>query len=265
MTVRNEIKEVVLRAACRVLENTGGDLSKTETKRLHAIIEARIPLYTNRYPILGLLDQIESTADAGHAAAVATNAAINRQPGEPNLGWDERLGKFRTPISDQWRQGIQESAAEATQEHFHNASMFFEQGERAQATEHLCSGIICSIAAIAALMGWPHRDPDDDLRAVVGLESPSHPPPTRLGLPPGPAPHPTGEWTLPAEGESIYKLLQSASQQGQDLNSAFAAAMGQPEDVRTGAYDDAGRTSDEAMLFAMTTVKLADQLGRRLR
>ena len=171
MTVRNEIQEVVLRAACRVLENTGGDLSQTETKRLHAIIEARIPLYTNRYPILGLLDQIESTADAGHAAAVATNAAINRQPGEPNLGWDERLGKFRTPISDQWRQGIQESAAEATQEHFHNASIFFEQGERAQATEHLCSGIICSIAAIAALMGWPHRDPDDDLRVVVG---PSH-------------------------------------------------------------------------------------------
>ena len=92
-------------------------------------------------------------------------------------------------------------------------------------------------------MGWPHRDPDDDLKAVVGLATGS----------------------LPAEGESIYKLLQSASQQGQDLNSAFAAAMGQPEAVRTGAYDDAGRTSDEAMLFAKTTVKLADQLGRRLR
>ena len=243
MTVRNEIQEVVLRAACRVLENTRGDLSPTDVQRLRANLEARIPLYTGRYPILGLLDQIESTADDGHAAAVATNAAINRQPREPNLGWDERLGKFRTPISDQWRQAIQESAAEATKEHFHNASILFEQGERAQATEHLCSGIICSIAAIAALMGWPHRDSDNDLRAVVGLATGS----------------------LPVEGESIYKLLQSASQQGQDLNSAFAAAMGQPEAVRTGAYDDAGRTSDEAMLFAMTTVKLADQLGKKLR
>ena len=243
MTVRNEIQEVVLRAACRVLENTRGHLSPTDVQKLRANLEARIPMYTNHYPILGLLNQIEATADAGHGATLATNAAINRQPGEPNLGWDERLGKFRTPMSDQWRQAIQESAAEATQEHFHNASIFFKQGARAQATEHLCSGIICSIAAIAALMGWPHRDPDDDLRVVVGLATGS----------------------LPAEGESIYKLLQSASQQGQDLNSAFAAAMGQPEDVRTGAYDDAGRTSDEAMLFAMTTVKLADQLGRRLR
>ena len=92
MTVRNEIKEVVLRAACRVLENTGGDLSKNETKRLHAIIEARIPLYTNRYPILGLLDQIESTADAGHAAAVATNAR-NKQAtrgAKPGLGREAR-------------------------------------------------------------------------------------------------------------------------------------------------------------------------------
>lgn len=241
MTVRNEIQEVVLRAACRVLENTRGDLSPTETKRLRANLEARIPLYTGRYPILGLLDRIQSAADAGHSATVATNTAINRQPGEPNLGWDESLGKFRTPISDQWRQAIQESAAETTQEHFHNARISFEQGERAQATEHLCSGIICSIAAIAALMGWPHRDQDDDLRVMVGLATGS----------------------LPVEGESIYKLLQSASQQGQDLNSAFAAAMGQPADVRTGAYDEAGRTPEEAMLFARTTIELADQLGRR--
>ena len=243
MTVRNEIQEVVLRAACRVLENTRGRLSPTDVQKLRANLGARIPMYTNRYPILGLLNQIEATADAGHGATVATNAALTHIEGQQHLGPDESSGKPRTPISDQWRQAIQESAAEATKEYFRNASICFEQGERTQATEHLCSGIICSIAAIAALMGWPHRDPDDDLRVVVGLA--------------------TGN--LPAEGESIYNLLQSASQQGQDLNSAFAAAMGQPEDVRTGAYDDAGRTPDEAMLFAMTTVKLADQLGRRLR
>ena len=243
MTVRNEIQEVVLRAACRVLENTRGHLSPTDVQKLRANLEARIPMYTNRYPILGLLNQIEATADAGHGATVATNAALTHQEGQEHLGPDESSGKSRTPISDQWRQAIQGSAAEATKEYFRNASICFKQGEREQATEHLCSGIICSIAAIAALMGWPHRDPDDDLRVVVGLATGS----------------------LPSEGESIYKLLQSASQQGQDLNSAFAAAMGQPEDVRSGAYDDAGRTPDEAMLFAMTTVKLADQLGRRLR
>ena len=117
------------------------------------------------------------------------------------------------------------------------------KNQREQATESLCSAIICSIAATAALLGWPHRDRDDDLRTVVALATGS----------------------LPAEGESVYKLLQSASQQGQDLNSAFAAAMGQPDAVRTGAYQDAGRTNDEAFLFARTAVTLADQLGRRLR
>ena len=60
-----------------------------------------------------------------------------------------------------------------------------------QATEHLCSGIICSIAAIAASKGWPHADRDDDLNAVVALA--------------------TG--TLPQEAGQIYELLSTASGQ----------------------------------------------------
>ena len=175
MTVRDEIKDVILRAACRVLENVRGELSETEQQTLRTNLEERIPRYTGSYPILGLLDEIQSAADAGHAATVATNTAIKRQLGEPNLGWDESLGKFSTPISDQWRQAIQESAAEATKDHFHMATTFFEEGERVQATEHLCSAIICSIAAIAALLGWPHSDGDDDLRVMVGLATGSLP------------------------------------------------------------------------------------------
>ena len=182
-------------------------------------------------------------ANAGHAAAVATNAAMKRQREIPNLGWDDELGKFRTPITDQWTDAIRESAAEAAEEYFRKASTYFEENQCEEATECLCSAIICSIAATAALLGWPHRDSDDDLRTVVALA--------------------TG--FLPAEGESVYKLLQSASQQGQDLNSAFAAAMGQPDAVRTGAYQEAERTNEEAFLFARTAVTLADQLGRRLR
>ena len=243
MELRNEIKDVILLAAQRVLSNTAGDLSAADEARLRANLEGRIPLYTERYPILGLLNELDAVADAGHAAAVATNAAIKQQHGIPNLGWDDELGKFRTPITDQWTNAIRESAAEAAEEYFRKASTYFEQNQREQATECLCSAIICSIAATAALLGWPHRDRDDDLRTVVALATGS----------------------LPAEGESVYKLLQSASQQGQDLNSAFAAAMGQPDAVRTGAYQEAGRTNDEAFLFARTAVTLADQLGRRLR
>ena len=84
------------------------------------------------------------------------------------------------------------------------------------------------------MLGWPHRDRDNDLGVVVGLA---------IGH-------------LPADGESIYKLLQSASEEGQDLNSAFAAAMGQPADVRSGAFDDAGRIPAEAMYFARTAAML---------
>ena len=243
MTLREEISDVILRTAQRVLERTSGNLSTPEKQRLRDNLEARIPLYTGRYPILGLLDQLDAFADAGQAAAVATNAAIRAQRGQLNLGWDEDLGTFLTPITDQWSSAIRESAEDVAQEYFHKASICFDEGHHEQATEHLCSAIICSIAAIAALMGWPHRNRDDDLLAVVGLATGS----------------------LPVEGESIYQLLRSASLQGQDLNSAFAAAMGQPEAVRSGAYDDAGRTRDEAMMFAKNVVDLADQLGRRLR
>ena len=244
MEIRDEIRGLILAAARRALENEAGPLSPADEERLRANLEARIPLYAGRHPILGLLNELEAMADAGHGAAVVTYAAIKRQRGMQNLGWDDELGQFRTPITDQWRQAIKESAEEATQEYFHQATVYFDEGQREQATESLCSAIISSIAATAALLGWPHRDRDDDLRVMVGLA--------------------TGG-TLPTDDESIYQLLQSASDQGQDLNSAFAAAMGQPEAVRTGAYDDAGRTSEEAFLFARTAVDLADQLGRRLR
>ena len=243
MAIRNEIKDLILAAARRVLQNENGSLSPTDEEKLRANLDARIPLYAGRYPILGILNELETMADAGHGAAVVTNAAIKRQRGMRNLGWDDELGRFRTPITHQWRQAIQESAEESTQEYFRQAAVYFDAGQREQATESLCSAIVCSIAATAALLGWPHQDRDDDLRVVVGL----------------------GTGAFPPEGASIYKLLQSASEQGQDLNSAFAAAMGQPEAVRTGDYDDAGRTSEEAFLFARTAVDLADQLGRRLR
>jgi hypothetical protein len=106
MELRNEIKNVILLAAQRVLSNTTRDLSAADEARLRANLEGRIPLYTERYPILGLLNELDAVADAGHAAAVATNAAIKRQHGIPNLGWDDELGKFSTPITEQWSNAI---------------------------------------------------------------------------------------------------------------------------------------------------------------
>ncbi len=243
MELRNEIKDVILLAAQRVLSKTTGSFSEADEAKLRANFEERISRYNTRFPILGLVNELENAADTGLTAAIATNVDMKRQRGIPNLGWDEELDTFLTPITGQWANAIQEAAAEAAEKYFRKASIYFEKNQDEQATECLCSAIICSIAAIAALLGWPHRDRDDDIRTVVGLATGS----------------------LPEEGESIYKLLQSASQQGQDLNSAFAAAMGQPDAVRNGAYQEAGRTKDEAVLFARTAVTLAEQLSRRLR
>lgn len=243
MTVRPEIKDVILRTAQRVVERTSGELSTAEKRQLHESFDASIEGYEGRNPILGILGQWDAGADAGHIASVDTNAAIPAQRGQLNLGWDENLGTFRAPIAEQWSDAIRQSAEEAAQEYFHKASICFDEGKDEQATKHLCSAIICSIAAIAALMEWPYRDQHDDLNAIIALA--------------------TGSW--PAKGENIYRMLQAASQEGQDLNSAFAAAMGQPEAVRSGAYDDAGRTREEATMFAQNVVTLAERLGRKLR
>ncbi|MCY4367730.1 MAG: hypothetical protein OXE17_16130 [Chloroflexi bacterium] len=243
MELRNEIKDVILLAAQRVLSQTTEGFSEADEAKLRANFEERISRYSRRFPILDLLDELENVNDAAQTAAIATNADMKRQRRIANLGWEEELKTFPTPISDQWVNAIQEAAAEAAEKYFRKASKYFEKNQDEQATECLCSAIICSIAATAALLGWPHRDQEDDLRTVVALATGS----------------------LPEEGKSIYKLLQSASQQGQDLNSAFAAAMGQPDAVRNGAYEEAGRTKDEAFLFARTAVTLAVQLGRRLR
>ena len=93
MAVRNEIKELFLRAACRVFETTREELSPTEKDSLRANLEARIPLYADRYPILDLVNQFEATADAGHAATVATNATLTHHEGQLQVSPDENSGK----------------------------------------------------------------------------------------------------------------------------------------------------------------------------
>lgn len=242
MTVRAEIKDVILHAAQRVVEKTSGGLSASDKRKLREGLEKRMAQYEGPNPILGVLGQWDAGADAGEAATAATDAALRAQRGHPALSWDDELGKFRAPITDLWSSAIRESAEEAAEEYFRKASVCFDNGQREEATEHLCSAVICTIAALAAVMGWPHRDREDDLNAMIGIA--------------------TG--ALPGPGDSVYEMLGSASKQGQDLNSAFAAAMGQPTAVRSGAYDDAGRTQDEVTMFARDAVTLAGELGRRL-
>lgn len=240
MQVRDEILEVVCGAVCRTLANWREGTSSGGAERLFSRLEGSPLVYTGRYPILGLLQEIQSTAHASSGAASTTNAGINGQPEGPILGWDEHLGEFTTPMSREWAQAIKSSASDATRRHFRNATSCFEEDKALQGAEHLASGVICSIAAIAALRGWPHADRGDDLNAVVGLA--------------------TGR--LPQDADEVYTLLQTAPAEGQRLNSAYAAAMGQPDEIRYGLfYDGAADYDKDAMRFAQRAVELAAGLS----
>lgn len=243
MPVRDEILEVVRGAAYRALTNWKGENSAGEAQRLFGYFEGRRPIYTGRYPILGLLQEMQSATHAGNGAASTNHDRIDRPPENPILGWDEHLGEFTTPMSHDWARAIKESASDATSRHFLNATSCFEEAKPLQGAEHLTSGVVCSIAAIAALKGWPHADREDDLNVVVGLA--------------------TGR--LPQNPNQIYTLLQSAPAEGHCLNSAYAAAMGQPDQIRYGFfYNGADGYDKDATLFAQRAVELAMGLASGL-
>lgn len=243
MPVREENIEVVLGAASRVLNGREGEISYSETQRLCSHLEERSSRYTGRHPILGLLSELHSAVDISNNAATEPDSVVNGKSKGPNLGWDEHLCRFDSPMSNEWAGAIRESASEATRQHFRKATTCFEGEMPLQGAEHLASGIICSIAAIAALKGWPHADREDDLNTVVGLA--------------------TGR--LPQDAGQIYTLLQSASAEGQYLNSAYAAAMGQPEEIRYRFFYDGSESYEkDAVLFAHRAVELAGQLAAGL-
>ncbi len=226
MTVREEVREMTLNAGYLVLEeSTGRKLSPGEKRLLERQLDARIPEYTGTYPVRYILDRMESLAGVAH---------INGNREFP--GWEY-------PVTEQYRRAILESAENTRIKYFGMADDSFKAGDVQQATEQLNRAVTCSITAIGASLGWPHGDPENDVRVMAGIAC----------------------GKFPAEGESIYRMLDSAPERGQDLNSAFAAATGQPEAVRTGAYLESGRTSEEATMFARMAVELADELGRELR
>ena len=238
MPVRNEIKEVFSNAGHRVLAQTTGNQSEAETRKLIADFSARIDRYDGRYPIPDLLSELEETARQTFKTTVPTDAHLGSTPAKATTATSND-GSLCRPIADHWVDAIAQSAKDAAEEYFQHATDCFSQGDALQATQHLCSAIVCSITAIAAQRGWPHSDKDDDLNAVVGLAT---------GI-------------LPAEDDDIYQLLMSASEPGLNLNSAFAAAMGQPHSVKTGFYQEHASAEENAMLFARQAVELFNQLG----
>ena len=245
MQIRKEIRDIFVSAVLQVLGETYGPVSNEDAEEIADYLADSMPEHAVGDPIPRFIVELERAAELGQVATIKKAAQSRRgRVVEGTANPEDYRGLWEAaPLTHRLIQVIGNAAKAATKRYFAQATYHFEEGQKLLATESLCSAIICSIAASATQLGWPYQDREDDHRVMIGLATGS----------------------FPTESTNIYKMLQSASQQGQDLNSAFAAAMGQPDAMRSGAYEDAGRTADDAITFAETVVKLADELGRRLR
>ena len=226
------IHDLAERVAIAAVTKAYGPVDEKFQARFRYNFQARLELKERRYPIYEALDTaFHEVLEAGFTAAVATGAAFGRPQMQAGQGWN-------TPISEEWQNTIDEVATQAAYEHFDAARQLFDSGQPLPATERLTDAITASITAIAARKGWPHSNDTDIANAVTALA--------------------TGK--MPDETADLYELMQSASDQGQDLFSAFGAAMGQPDAVRFAYYSSADG-SDDAQRFAKATVQLANRIA----
>ena len=229
-------RELCYDAARLVIERAKGPLTSDEEASLRATFKAGIPDLTAPYHFQDLAGRLEGMALTGLAAA------FNRD-GDEGTGLDG-LAEHRVlpsgPGVEQWVSAFRDSAERLTEKSFGQAAMCFREAMPLEGTQYLKAGVISSMAAIAALNGWAFTRDRDYLNAVIGLA--------------------TG--VVPQEEDDLYEILQSASDKGQMLNSAFAAAMGQPDEVMYGSfYDSASGSDDDAIFFARMAVDLARDLA----
>ena len=237
--IRDEIQEMILEAARFALEQTHGLMREEDRQAMLADFKGKIVQYAGRYPVLDLFNEFQAASDSAHSAAVAAAKRMRAGTGEqPWGGWEA------APITGIWVQAVKHAAEAARVSHFERARQRFDEGREGEATEELCKAITCSIAAIASRQGWPHQSNEDLGNAVTALA--------------------VGTW--PREGEDIYRMLESASAQGQDLSSAFAAAVAQPNAVGDKLfYDPEKGYNEDALFFAERTIRLANELAEEPR
>ena len=186
--------------------------------------ETMTHLYGGRHPVPDLLREMLAAAEEHSAKRAGTLPPDYSDP-----------DKLRV-----WNEAVQHSADQARDKHFQKAQAHFTEGRDAEAAEELCRAINCQLAAIAASKGWPHRTPDDIDNAVTALA--------------------TGK--LPKDGSSIREMLESASETGDELNSAFAAARAQPSQARDRLFHDSHRDyREDSTSFAERTIELARLLA----
>ena len=195
-----------------------------DTGAVSTAFEPMTRLYGGRHPLTDLLKEMLAVAEEQSATRLGTMEPDHSEPDKLKL----------------WNEVVQHSADQARDKHFQKARAHFTAGRDPEAAEELCRAVNCQIAVIAAGKGWPHRTPDDIDNAVTALA--------------------TGK--LPEDGSSIRKLLQSASETGDELNSAFAAARAQPSQAKDRLFHDSDEDyREDATSFAERTIELARLLA----
>lgn len=195
-----------------------------DTTTVIASFEPMTRVYPGRYPVTDLLREMQAATEEHLARKVGDNPPDQPDPHQRRV----------------WKEAIRYAADYARERHFLKAKAHFEEGRDGEAAEELCRAINCQVAAIAAERGWPHRTLDDIDNAVTAL----------------------GTGKLPQDGDSMRELLESASEMGDELNSAFAAARGQPSKATDRLFHEGSKEySEAATFFAERTIELANLLA----
>ena len=229
-------EEILLNATRLVTQRAGASMEPEGEIRLRHAVRETLPSIAGNIDFADLARELDNLA----AGALAAGSQIYGKSSTPSHSiynsWDT------TPEAGValWSMAIKDSAERLTEESFTQAADCFQDEKPLEGTQYLKAGVISSMTGIAALRGWEFGSELDCLKAVVRLA--------------------TGE--EPQEGKNLFRMLQSASDKGQTLNSVYAAALGQPDEVKFGAFYDSASGSDEnALQYAHQAVILAKELA----
>ena len=146
---------------------------------------------------------------------------------------------WETAVSQQWQAAVEE----VVREYFNAAQHSFEKGEPLEGVETLTDAVRATLGHIAAVRDWPHGSHDDLYSIAAALGS-------------------GREW--PDTPEKFDLALKNVSEEGDNLAAALGASMGRPRMLKFGVYaEDPGGPEEDGILFAKTTIELANRLSWR--
>ena len=144
---------------------------------------------------------------------------------------------WQTTMSRAWQPAVEE----VVEEYFKAAQHSFEKGESLEGVETLTDAVRATLGYIAAVRKWPHSNHEDLYSIAAALSS-------------------GDDW--PTTMEEFDRALENASEEGEEMRTAFAASMGRPRMLKFGAYaENPEGPRKDGILFATTAIELAKSLA----